>query len=92
MGGSCFGNCFLFTVVGGIGLWPCLVYSQRNAVRRQYEVTKDESTCCISCFCPLCSLCQTAKETGMYGQGEQLIEDGLKEESNGLVKGEIVRQ
>ena len=92
MGGSCFGNCFLFTVVGGIGLWPCLVYSQRNAVRRQYEVTKDESTCCISCFCPLFSLCQTAKETGMYGQGEQLIEDGLKEESNGLVKGEIVRQ
>lgn len=51
---------------------PCMVCLQRGHVKKTLGI-KDEGMLgdfLVGCFCPLCALCQMAKETTKYSMGE----------------------
>merc|ERR1711879_334979 len=69
--GQCVSHGIMFWCCYGVGT-PCLLGLQRGHVKKTLGI-HEGSACgdfCISCWCPLCVLCQMAKETSKYNMGE----------------------
>ena len=61
--------CCLTEIPGSVNILICL---QRAHVRKTYGLGEDRAweDCLVSCCCPLCAICQMARQTSKYSMGE----------------------